>query len=123
MRDVGHGAPPLFLLFDGERLTAIACEVAEPLEGGGARGVRLHSSGDVLVDPRLDVERELVVDVALGTRAKKAQIAAPVRLEARRHLAQAGRSADVITVVTALVKLDQVEASRTSAARPLVVIS
>ena len=62
-------------------------------------------------------------DVAFGTRAKKAQIAAPVRLEARRHLAQAGRSADVITVVTALVKLDQVEASRTSAARPLVVIS
>jgi hypothetical protein len=110
-------------LFDGERFAAIAREVAKPLEGGGAGGIGTHAGRDVFVDARLDVERELVVEVAFGARAKEAQLAAPPRLQARRHFAQAGRSAEVMTVVTALVKLDQVEASLARASRPLAVIS
>src|SRR4029079_12406737 len=111
------------LLFDGERFAAIAREIAETLRVGVAAGVAIHAGRDVFVAARLEVKGELVVDVADGPRAEEGEIASPARVEARRHLAHPGRSADVMTVVTALVKLDHVDASVASASRPLAVIS
>src|SRR6185437_14131742 len=68
-----------------ETLLLRAIDAAEPLLGPPPRVARTHARGDVLRGAHLEMEAQLVVDIATGVRAPESQIAAPGRRPPRRR--------------------------------------
>src|SRR6185437_7982143 len=65
------------LVAQGVQRSADLFEISKLCPGRGARILDRHAAGDELVDRGLEMERQLVFDVARGVVAREPEIAAP----------------------------------------------